>query len=139
MRWCWRTMQTPSLSPLGRRRPVAAKSLPPFAPSAVRFPIMPSSASFWKTCPTEAPVRRLRITLGFLLAFYVAEVVAAQQSPVPIAELAQTQSPETPAAASSTAESLLVGPGDLLHITMVRESELDQHIRVRDSGEIVLA
>jgi polysaccharide export outer membrane protein len=100
---------------------------------------MPSSASFWKTCPTEAPVRRLRITLGFLLAFYLAAVVAAQQSPVPIAEPAQTQSPQTPAAASSTAESLLIGPGDLLHITMVRESELDQHIRVLDSGEIVLA
>ncbi|MFP5228626.1 MAG: polysaccharide biosynthesis/export family protein, partial [Acidobacteriota bacterium] len=38
-----------------------------------------------------------------------------------------------------SAESLLIGPGDLLHITILREPELDQSIRVLDSGEIVLA
>jgi polysaccharide biosynthesis/export protein len=36
-------------------------------------------------------------------------------------------------------ESLLIGPGDLLRITILRESELDQRTRVLDSGEITLA
>jgi polysaccharide export outer membrane protein len=36
-------------------------------------------------------------------------------------------------------ESLLIGPGDLLRITVLRESELDQRVRVLDSGEITLA
>ncbi|MGC2300399.1 MAG: polysaccharide biosynthesis/export family protein [Acidobacteriaceae bacterium] len=36
-------------------------------------------------------------------------------------------------------ESLLIGPGDLLGITVLRESELDQRTRVLDSGEITLA
>lgn len=40
--------------------------------------------------------------------------------------------------APSTQESLLIGPGDLLHITVLREPELEQRIRVRDSGEISL-
>lgn len=37
------------------------------------------------------------------------------------------------------AESLLIGPGDLLHITVLREGELEQRVRVLDSGEITLA
>ncbi len=37
------------------------------------------------------------------------------------------------------AESLLIGPGDLLHITVLREGELEQRTRVLDSGEITLA
>lgn len=36
-------------------------------------------------------------------------------------------------------ESLLIGPGDLLRITVLREAELDQHVRVLDSGTITLA
>ncbi|HUB20327.1 MAG TPA: polysaccharide biosynthesis/export family protein [Acidobacteriaceae bacterium] len=39
---------------------------------------------------------------------------------------------------SAAAESLLIGPGDLLRISVLRESELDQRLRVRDSGEITL-
>lgn len=35
-------------------------------------------------------------------------------------------------------ESLVIGPGDLLHITVLREPELEQRVRVRDSGEISL-
>lgn len=47
----------------------------------------------------------------------------------------------TPATAdpNATPESLLIGPGDLLRITVLRESELDQRTRVLDSGEITLA
>ena len=36
-------------------------------------------------------------------------------------------------------ESLLIGPGDLLRITVLRESELDQRVRVLDSGDITLS
>lgn len=35
-------------------------------------------------------------------------------------------------------ESLLIGAGDLLRITVLREPELDQHVRVLDSGDVVL-
>jgi polysaccharide export outer membrane protein len=35
-------------------------------------------------------------------------------------------------------ESLLIGSGDLLHITMLREPELEQHARVLDSGDVSL-
>ncbi|HEX4039274.1 MAG TPA: polysaccharide biosynthesis/export family protein [Acidobacteriaceae bacterium] len=39
----------------------------------------------------------------------------------------------------SSGESLLIGPGDLLHVTVLREPELDQHARVLDSGAVALA
>jgi polysaccharide export outer membrane protein len=55
-----------------------------------------------------------------------------------------TQPTSVPAVSAASApttppESLLIGPGDLLRITVLRESELDQHVRVLDSGAITLA
>lgn len=35
-------------------------------------------------------------------------------------------------------ESLLIGPGDLLHVTVLREPELAEQVRVRDSGDVNL-
>ncbi len=35
-------------------------------------------------------------------------------------------------------ESLPIGPGDLLHVTVLREPELGEQVRVRDSGEVDL-
>ncbi len=35
-------------------------------------------------------------------------------------------------------ESLLIGPGDLLHVSVLREPELEEHVRVRDSGDVNL-
>ena len=35
-------------------------------------------------------------------------------------------------------EALLIQPGDLLHVTILREPDLDQKVRVGDSGEITL-
>jgi polysaccharide export outer membrane protein len=35
-------------------------------------------------------------------------------------------------------ESLLIGPGDLLHVTVLREPELEQRARVLDSGDVNL-
>ena len=47
---------------------------------------------------------------------------------------------QPPAPSPTTApESLLIGPGDLLRISVLREPELDQHVRVLDSGEIALS
>lgn len=37
-----------------------------------------------------------------------------------------------------SAETLLIQPGDLLHVTVLREPDLEQKVRVRDSGEITL-
>lgn len=78
--------------------------------------------------------------LGLALAAF------AQTTPAPsvISAPAQTATPAnsgSPAAAPSTQppESLLIGPGDLLRITVLRESELDQRVRVLDSGEVALA
>jgi len=41
--------------------------------------------------------------------------------------------------AGATAESLLIGRGDLLHVSMFREPDLEQKVRVKDSGEIDLS
>lgn len=38
----------------------------------------------------------------------------------------------------STQESLRVEPGDLLHVTVLREPELEQRVRVLDSGDVEL-
>lgn len=59
-------------------------------------------------------------------------------APPPIIELAD-ESPQSPAPFAAQPESLLIGPGDLLRISVLRESELDQRTRVLDSGEITLA
>jgi polysaccharide biosynthesis/export protein len=41
-------------------------------------------------------------------------------------------------AESTPRESLLIGPGDLLRVTVLGESELSQKVRVRDSGKLTL-
>jgi polysaccharide biosynthesis/export protein len=42
------------------------------------------------------------------------------------------------AALAQSAESLRIGPGDQIHITVVDSPELDQHPRVTDAGEVPL-
>lgn len=42
------------------------------------------------------------------------------------------------AVTAAKAESLLIGPGDLLHVTVMREPELEQRVRVRDAGDVDL-
>jgi polysaccharide export outer membrane protein len=44
--------------------------------------------------------------------------------------------PDLPPAASP--ETLLIGPGDLLHVTIFRENDLEQKVRVKDSGDVLL-
>ena len=41
-------------------------------------------------------------------------------------------------ATAGVAESLLIGRGDLLHVTIFREPDLEQKVRVKDSGEVDL-
>lgn len=65
-----------------------------------------------------------------------AETTGPGAGPTSSAASVAPASPET--AAPSARESLLIGPGDLLRITVLRESELDQKVRVLDSGEIAL-
>jgi polysaccharide export outer membrane protein len=63
-----------------------------------------------------------------------AQEPASSAPPIATPDYAQhTSAPATPP------ESLLIGPGDLLRISVLRESELDQHVRVLDSGAITLA
>jgi polysaccharide export outer membrane protein len=70
------------------------------------------------------------------------QITASEQAPTtPDVASAPEESatPATPTYPNTSPESLLIGPGDLLHITVLRESELDQHTRVLDSGDITLA
>jgi polysaccharide biosynthesis/export protein len=82
-------------------------------------------------------VRRLKIAIWFVFAFCVIAVVAAQEASAPAAVSTPAGEVST-APAAAAQESLLIGPGDLLRITVLRESELDQRVRVLDSGEIAL-
>jgi len=61
-----------------------------------------------------------------------ASAPAVSQTTPPVAS---APAPMTP---SPSAESLLIGPGDLLRITFLREPELDQHVRVLDAGDVAL-
>jgi polysaccharide biosynthesis/export protein len=59
---------------------------------------------------------------------------AAAQAPAPVSGAAVTGDVAKP----SMRESLLIGPGDLLHVTVTREPELEQKVRVLDSGDAAL-
>jgi polysaccharide export outer membrane protein len=84
------------------------------------------------------------VLLGYPVAAQ-AQQPASSAPPLstPPAELAPspptTPAPVQPTNPAANPESLLIGPGDLLRITVLRESELDQRVRVLDSGEITLA
>jgi polysaccharide export outer membrane protein len=117
---------------------------------------MPSSVSFFST-PAQGPYMR---TSDFIPCFFVCLIllgvplrIEAQQpaSSAPPAAILVSEQPRSATAAaispapgtesqpSAAPESLLIGPGDLLRITVLREPELEQHLRVLDSGEIVLS
>lgn len=44
----------------------------------------------------------------------------------------------TPGLLAQTKESLLIGPGDVLHVMVFETPELEEHARVTDAGEITL-
>jgi len=65
------------------------------------------------------------------LLFMSAGVVNAQQ--------ASANTPLSPtSAAPANSESLLIGPGDLLHATVFRTPEMETHARVTDAGDITI-
>jgi polysaccharide biosynthesis/export protein len=96
-------------------------------------------------------VRGLKITIWLLLTHCAIAVVAAQEAPTPAGPSSppvegsptpmatRTPPDSSTARAAAAQESLLIGPGDLLRISVLRESELDQRVRVLDSGEAALA
>ncbi len=52
-----------------------------------------------------------------------------------VSAVAQTP---TPAASAQTTESILIGPGDMLHIQVFDTPEMEQHARVTDDGNVPL-
>ncbi|MGC2619217.1 MAG: polysaccharide biosynthesis/export family protein [Acidobacteriaceae bacterium] len=89
----------------------------------------------WDLAPEGRLLHRSRTLFAvFLIIVAFGCSASAQQSsppaPTPSA-LAISPTPQP--------ESLLIGPGDLLRITVLRESELDQRVRVLDSGDITLS
>jgi polysaccharide biosynthesis/export protein len=60
--------------------------------------------------------------------------IGAAQAAAPVGSAAATGDAGKPA----MRESLLIGPGDLLHVTVIREPELEQRVRVLDSGDAAL-
>ncbi|HTW48182.1 MAG TPA: polysaccharide biosynthesis/export family protein [Acidobacteriaceae bacterium] len=91
-------------------------------------------------------MRWLKNAIWLVLALFAIAVVAAQEAPAPAATSAPPAGaspaaapmPADSSAIPAASESLLIGHGDLLRISVLRESELDQHVRVLDSGEIAL-
>lgn len=74
------------------------------------------------------------LTVLLMALLYTAHAQQATE-----AQAAQTTPMSAAAPTTPVRESLLIGPGDLLRISVLRESELDQRVRVLDSGEISLA
>jgi len=77
------------------------------------------------------------VLLGLPLKLTAQQAVSAPAAPVSAAVVV-TPLPSAESEPVAQSESLLIGPGDLLHISVLREPELDQHLRVLDSGDIVL-
>jgi polysaccharide export outer membrane protein len=53
-------------------------------------------------------------------------------------QLLPVRKPATEMGTGSPVESLLIGRGDLLHVSIFREPDLEQKVRVKDSGEVDL-
>jgi polysaccharide biosynthesis/export protein len=66
-------------------------------------------------------------------------ILAGPSRPDPQAAAIPEPSSASKAGPTASPESLLIGPGDVLRISVLRESELDQRTRVLDSGAITLA
>ena len=64
--------------------------------------------------------KRLLCAVAFALSYLLVPAAHAQNAPV------------------ATNDSLSIAPGDLLHVTVLREPDLEQRVRVRESGEVSL-
>lgn len=76
-------------------------------------------------------MRRCLLILGVMGS---CAAMAGAQAPAPVSGATVTGDVAKP----PMRESLLIGPGDLLHITVMREPELEQRVRVLDSGDAAL-
>lgn len=52
--------------------------------------------------------------------------------------LSQAQQPQAQPSTGSATESLLLGPGDTVHVTVFQSPELETHARITDTGDISL-
>lgn len=89
-------------------------------------------------------ISRLAAPVAILAAAALFSSVAGAQTFAPKALAPVKDGPMTGKALRANAvkaggkESLLIGPGDLLHVTVMQEPELEQRVRVLDSGEVSL-
>src|SRR5271163_320707 len=89
--------------------------------SITAFPTAPITGNVW-----EVEVKSLKFQT--LAIFFIALAVAT------VCAFAQTAAAPTP----SSSESILIGPGDMLHIQVFDTPEMDQHARVTDDGNVPL-
>ena len=85
------------------------------------------------------PKLKLPRTMGCWFALLgVLPHCAAQLDQFPPVHAAHVQSADTSAQSLSPAESLLIGPGDMLHVQVCDTPQLEQRPRVDDEGNIAL-
>src|SRR5271163_973978 len=87
--------------------------------SITAFPTAPITGNVWEV---EVKYLKFQTLAMFLIALAVASGSAFAQT----------------AAAPSSSESILIGPGDMLHIQVFDTPEMDQHARVTDDGNVPL-
>ncbi len=80
----------------------------------------------------------LRITAQQPASSAPPAAILVSEQPRPATVPTVPPAPATESRPPAASESLLIGPGDLLRISFLREPELDQHLRVLDSGEIAM-
>lgn len=74
----------------------------------------------------------LFLLCGILLVMTGVSHAQTSATPPPV-------SPVSPSVTPANTESLLIGPGDVLHVQVVDAPEMEQHVRVTDNGTIPLA
>jgi polysaccharide biosynthesis/export protein len=96
-----------------------------------------------------------RVSISALAAFLMcsgsvqaqqpeAQALQVQQPPVQVVRAQSTQQTQNPPpfqaqpSTGNTTESLLLGPGDTVHVTVFQSPELDTHARITDTGEITV-
>ena len=109
----------------------------------------PAGPAFWHS-GLASLARGLAVCLVVCVPWFGCTLILCAQEPgssAPAPAVATSEQPDNSASAdppsassvpAASPESLLIGPGDLLRITFLRESELDQRVRVLDSGDVAL-
>jgi len=67
------------------------------------------------------------------------KTVTATPSTVDVKDLSRQQSPAVPAAGPVTVSEMVIGPGDLLKVSVLGAQDFDQELRVSSGGDVSLA